>query len=131
MRITGRRFSKRGMALGLSSLVMPGAGQLYQRRWFAGVFYAAAFLPLAARFFWVNGAYLLKCFRAFYCMFTGRAWDSQATTSAGQEAFFWLFLCALVWAMNVLDVWMAGRRLAVREASAGSSRPLPPVLPKY
>ena len=97
------------LALYLSALVYPGAGQLCQRRRLAGIYYAlffsAAFIMLAVTIFRPIFANLRI---AMDLAETGRAAEFHRISFGA--VFGWLGVSAAVYLAGLLDTWLAYRR---------------------
>jgi len=110
------------LALYLSALVYPGAGQFAQKRRLAGLFYAvffsacAVFLTIAifAPMFWN-----LRLAMEFADTGKGAAFHPISFA----KIFVWLGLSALVYLAGLLDTFVHYRRLATawREKNAGKT----------
>lgn len=106
------------LALYLSALVFPGAGQFAQKRWLAGLFYAvvfsvcAVFLTIAifAPLFWN-----LRLAMEFADTGKGDAFHPISFA----KIFLWLGLSALIYFAGLLDTFICYRRSHSRRIEAG------------
>lgn len=101
----------RRSAIVLSALVFPGAGQILQRRWLAGV----AFSVLFTCPFMVSILSFLQIILAFYRMgFEFERYDPGRLPVA--RAVIAFFISLMVYAVNVADAHAAYRRAAGERA---------------
>ena len=115
-----RPFLKPGHAIWLSALVYPGSGQFLQKRWIAG---SVLFLGFTAVFVYATISFW-QLMQAFYGL-AEHFNDPEPPAPIPVLHFAWpLLLCLLIYAVNVIDVFLAARRL-----SRGTRAPAPPPLP--
>lgn len=106
------------LALYLSALVYPGAGQFAQKRWLAGLFYAVAFsvcavflmIAIFAPMFWN-----LRLAMEFADTGKGDAFHPISFA----KIFLWLGLSALIYLAGLLDTFIYFRRAHSRWLEAG------------
>ena len=106
------------LALYLSALVFPGAGQFAQKRWLAGIFYAVAFsicfifliIAIFAPMFW-------NLRLAIEFADTGKGDAFHPISFA--KIFLWLGLSALIYLAGLLDTFVYFRRQCRRRLRAG------------
>lgn len=106
------------LALYLSALVWPGAGQFVQKRWLAGLFYAVVFsvcfvfliIAIFAPMFWN-----LRLAMEFADTGKGDAFHPISFA----KIFLWLGLSALVYIAGLLDTFVSYRRPRRRQLEAG------------
>ena len=105
------------LALYLSALVWPGAGQFAQKRWLAGIFYAVVF----------SVCFVFLIIAIFAPMFRNlRAAMEFADTGKGDafypisfaKIFLWIGLSALIYLAGLLDTFVAYRRQRRRRLEA-------------
>lgn len=87
----------------LSALVYPGAGQLVQRRWVAGVGYALLF---SGAFGWL----LWRFFGVIKLLYTTADFSKGAGDAPSLGAIGWPFVVSmLVWLANLIDTAIGNR----------------------
>ncbi len=97
-------------AIFLSGFLYPGAGQLAQRRWVAGVGFVAGFSFLLALFMVQS----LRTIVAFYELGLRGTETDQLPSLASIGVLF--AACLAVYVLNIVDAWLAYRRAARRHA---------------
>jgi len=104
------------LALYISALVWPGAGQFVQKRWLAGWFYALAFLvcsvfltiAIFAPLFW-NLRMLAE--------YSGKTETLNFHPVAFVKIMLWLGLAALVYLASLLDTFLSHKRRQKQQES--------------
>jgi len=107
------------LAIYLSALVYPGAGQFAQKRWLAGLFYAVVFSTCAVFLMIAIFAPMFANLRlAMDFADTGNAADFQPISFA--KIFLWIGISALVYLAGLLDTFVYYRRARGRRLEADS-----------
>jgi len=105
------------LALYLSALVWPGAGQFTQKRWLAGLFYAAVFSTCFVFLVIAIFAPMLRNLRtAMEFADTGRGSAFQPMSFV--NIFSWLGISMLAYLAGLLDTYAAYRRACNRRRAA-------------
>ncbi|MDO9543273.1 MAG: hypothetical protein Q7J98_13275 [Kiritimatiellia bacterium] len=97
------------LALYLSALVFPGAGQYAQKRWLAGSFYAAFFLVCVVFLFTAIWTPLFWNLRMM-AEFSGKPETLVLRPIAWMQVLFWFSLSIVFYLGGLLDTFICYRR---------------------
>lgn len=118
-----KEMEKRYVSALLSGLIMPGAGQFYNRQRLKGIVYIVlTLLSIVALVFLV----MRGLYRALeYTMATGgRLWDvlGGELGASRTSIVVWVLILAVSWAASIVDAYLAARKQETREVKRFISR---------
>ncbi len=90
----------------LSAVVYPGAGQIFQKRWLAGIFFIATFTIMFIAFLFLMGSIIID----FYSL--GLNFDNAQVNASPpiKPALFAFGTAMIIYIINIIDTHAAYRR---------------------
>ena len=120
----GQQLKTGRMAIWLSALAYPGAGQLVQRRWLSAGSFISAFTAAAAWFIYVS----VKILKAYYDLALHFEDPTAGTTSVSWRYVLVSFAISMgIYLIGLLDTVLANRRMQ-STARGLPDEPVPPPL---